>query len=174
VTEGPFVFIEQLGVPADAFGFYHAGIVAAFVATSLAINRVADRVPGHMLLRIGTWLALAGGGLGVGLAAAGAVRPWTLCLALAIFIASLALVYAVAPLRALAATRASTGSAASWRGFLEMSGAMLGSAGVLALHDGTPWPLVSVLALAAVCIAAGDFGARRLDRRPAAAVASQA
>lgn len=167
VTEGPFVFINQLGVPPDVFGFYHAAIVSVFIATNLAVNRYAERIGSRRLLRMGTVLALAGGGLGVLLVATGAIMPWSLSIAFALFVASLALIYAVAPLKALASTKAATGTAASWRGFLEMSGAMLGSAGVTALHDGTPWPLVIMLALAAVCVAVGDLGAGWAERRKA-------
>ena len=83
---------------------------------------------------------------------------------MSLFAMGLAFVYAVAPLQALASTKAATGMAASWRGFLEMSGAMAGSAGVAALHDGTPWPLAIVLAAAAGFIVAGDVGARRYAR----------
>ena len=168
VTEGPFVFIDQLGVPPDIFGFYHAGIVSVFIATNLAVNRYAERIGSRRLLRIGSILAMSGGGLGLILVSTGAILPWTLSIAFALFVASLALIYAVAPLKALASTPAATGVAASWRGFLEMSGAMLGSAGVVALHDGTPWPLVIMLAVCAVCVTAGDVGAQWAERRASA------
>jgi len=163
VTEGPFVLIDQLGVPADVFGYYHAVIVCVFFCTNIVVNRVAARVSGAVLLRLGSVIGLAGGGLGLALVAADALTAVTLVLAMSLFAMSLALVYAVAPLKALAATKAATGMAASWRGFLEMSGAMLGSAGVAALHDGTPWPLMIVLAVAAAAIALGDWGASRLN-----------
>jgi MFS transporter, DHA1 family, multidrug resistance protein len=162
VTEGPFVLINQLGVPADAFGYYHAVIVAAFIATNIIVNRVASRVSGAVLLRLGSLAAVASGGLGLALAAGDALTAYGLVVVMSLFTVSLALIYAVAPLQALASTKAATGMAASWRGFLEMSGGMLGSAGVTALHDGTPWPLVIVLAVAALCVVAGDLGARRL------------
>ena len=156
--------INQLGVPPEEFGYYQAVIVAVFFATNLAVNRYSDRVPGRTLLLLASILALLGGSLGIGLAALDAVVPWSLCAVMTLFAATVALVYAVAPLKAMPATKAATGMAASWRGFLEMSGAMLGSAGVTALHDGTPWPLVMVLAAAAVCIAASNACARLVDR----------
>ena len=40
-----------------------------------------------------------------------------------------------------------------------------------ALHDGTPWPLVIVLAVCAVLIVAGDLGARTVERRAAGVAA---
>ncbi|HKK29484.1 MAG TPA: multidrug effflux MFS transporter [Alphaproteobacteria bacterium] len=171
ITEGPFVLIDQLGVPPEAFGYYHAAIVAVFFVTNLIVNRIGTRVESKVLLRVGSGLAVSGGALGVALATLQAVTPWSLCVALSLFVSSMGLIYAVAPLKALAATRAATGMASSWRGFLEMSGAMAGSAGVRALHDGTPWPLVIVLAVCAVLIVAGDLGARTVERRAAGVAA---
>lgn len=164
VTEGPFVLIDQMGLTPDVFGYHYAAVVAAFIATNLTVNRIAAKVEGALLLRIGSVLALTGGALAVLLAATGWIAPWSLCVAAALFVSSMALVYAVAPLKALASTDASTGMASSIRGCMEMLGAMLGSAGVSALHDGTHWPLVIVMAVAAVCMALGNWGARRVER----------
>jgi len=164
VTEGPFVFISQMGIPADVFGYYHGVIVGMFFVTNLAVNRVSDRVGGARLLRVGSVLAVAGGGLALVLVASDNVSPWSMVVALSLFVSSLGLIYAVAPLRALRATSAATGMAASWRGCLEMCGAIAGSAGVAALHDGTAWPLAIVLAIAAVFVVIGDVGARRYSQ----------
>jgi MFS transporter, DHA1 family, multidrug resistance protein len=162
VTEGPFVFISQMGIPADVFGYYHGAIVGTFFVTNLVVNRISDRVSGAVLLRVGSMLAVAGGGLALLLVATNNVSPWALVAALALFVSSLALIYAVAPLKALRSTTASTGMAASWRGCLEMCGAIAGSAGVAALHDGTAWPLATMMGIAAVFVVVGDVGARRL------------
>jgi DHA1 family bicyclomycin/chloramphenicol resistance-like MFS transporter len=169
VTEGPFVLIDQMGLTPDVFGYYYAAVVACFIATNLTVNRVSKRVEGAALLRLGSVLALSGGGLALLLAATGWIAPWSLCLAVALFVSSMALVYSVAPLKALASTDAATGMASSIRGCLEMLGAMLGSAGVAVLHDGTPWPLVIVMAVAAVCMASGNWGAEQSARRMARA-----
>lgn len=164
VTEGPFVLIDQLGVPADRFGYYHAAIVAAFFCANIAVNRMAARISGPALLRLGSVAAAASGALALGLVATGNMTAYALAAVVSLFAIGLAFVYAVAPLRALASTKAATGMAASWRGFLEMSGAMAGSAGVAILHDGTPWPLAIVLAVAAVFIVIGDVGARTFSQ----------
>lgn len=169
VTEGPFVLIDQMGLTPDVFGYYYAAVVACFIATNLTVNRVAKRVESAVLLRLGSILALSGGGLALLLAATGWIAPWSLCLAVALFISSMALVFAVAPLKALAATDAATGMASSIRGCLEMLGAMLGSAGVTILHDGTVWPLVTVIAVCAACMAAGNWGAEQTARHMARA-----
>jgi MFS transporter, DHA1 family, multidrug resistance protein len=167
VTEGPFVLIEQLGVPADEFGYYYAAIVAVLIVTNILLNRYGSRFEGRTLLRLGSLLSLTGGALGIALGLTGAVTAWSLCIALAFFVASIALVYAVAPLKALSSTPAAAGTASSWRGFLEMSGAMAGSAIVRMLHDGSFWPLVTVLAGASVCIAASELAASIVERRAA-------
>ncbi len=160
VTEGPFVFINQLGVPADAFGYYHGTIIGVFFLTNLVVNRVSARVSGAALLRAGSFAAVSSGALGLVLAAGDLVTPWSMVAVVSLFIVSLALIYAVAPLKALASTKAATGMAASWRGCLEFCGAIAGSAGVAALHDGTAWPLTIMLAVAAVFVVVGDVGAR--------------
>lgn len=168
VTEGPFILIQQLGIPPDDFGYYQAMVVAGFFITNLIVNRVADDVSGRFLLRLGTVAAVIGAGLTLGLVATHTVVAWSLGVSVSFFGMSIGLIYAVAPLKALAATKAATGIAASWRGFLEMSGAMLGSAGIVALHDGTPWPLAIVLAGCAVVILVGDLGARLVEPKAAA------
>jgi hypothetical protein len=93
------------------------------------------------------------------------LAAWSLGIAVSFFGTSIGLIYAVAPLKALASTKAATGMAASWRGFLEMSGAMLGSAGIVVLHDGTAWPLVIMLVATSLVILVGDLGARYAERR---------
>jgi DHA1 family bicyclomycin/chloramphenicol resistance-like MFS transporter len=165
VTEGPFVLIDQMGLTPDVFGYYYAAVVAAFIATNLVVNRIATRVEGAALLRLASVLALSGGALAVMLAATGWSAPWSLCVAAALFVSSMGLVYAVAPLKALASTDAATGMASSIRGCIEMVGAMLGSIGVSALHDGTEWPLVIVLAVAAVCMAVGNWAGHSWETR---------
>ena len=172
VTEGPFVFIRQMGIPAEEFGYYHGTIVGIFFATNLLVNRLSERVSGNTLLRCGSVLALAGGGLAVVLVASATASPWSLVMALGLFVSSLALIYAVAPLKALRSTTAATGMAASWRGCLEMCGAIAGSAGVMALHDGTLWPLAILLAVSALVVVAGDVGARRTSRSAELSVSS--
>ena len=131
------------------------------IATEPLSDALIERISGAGLLRGGSIAAVASGALALGLVAAEAMTAIALVVAMGLFAVALALIYAVAPLQALASTKAATGMAASWRGFLEMSGAMIGSAGVTVLHDGTPWPLAIVLAAAAVVIVAGDVGARR-------------
>ena len=165
ITEGPFVLIQQLGIPPDNFGYYQAMLVVAFFITNLIVNRVADNVSGQFLLRLGTVAALMGAGLALALVASDNLAAWSLGIAVSFFGTSIGLIYAVAPLKALASTKAATGMAASWRGFLEMSGAMLGSAGIVVLHDGTAWPLVIMLVATSLVILVGDLGARYAERR---------
>ncbi len=169
VTEGPFVLIDQLGLPPDVFGYYYGGVVSAFIATNLLVNRYSMRVEGAFLLRLGSLLALSGSAWILVLAISGTVTPWSLCVGVALFVSSMALIYAVAPLKALAATTAATGMASSIRSCVEMLGAMAGSAGVTLLHDGTPWPLATVITISAVCMAAGNWGAEQVGRRAARA-----
>jgi hypothetical protein len=142
-------------------------LVATFFITNLIIIRVADDVSGQFLLRLGTITAITGACLTLGLVEINALVPWNLGASVSFFGISTGLIYAVAPLKAFAATNAATGIAASWRGFLEMSGAMIDSAGIVALHDGTSWPLAIVLAGCAVVILIGDLGARWIDPKAA-------
>ncbi|MDC0361391.1 hypothetical protein OAN80_06520, partial [Alphaproteobacteria bacterium] len=167
ITEGPFILIQQLGIPPDNFGYYQAMLVGSFFVTNLIVNRVADDVSGQLLLRLGTIAAITGACVTLSLVATDTLVAWNLGASVSFFGISTGLIYAVAPLKALASTKAATGIAASWRGFLEMSGAMLGSAGIVALHDGTPWPLAIVLAGCAVVILIGDLGARLIEPKAA-------
>lgn len=167
ITEGSFILIQQLGIPPDNFGYYQAMLVGSFFITNLIVNRVADDVSGQLLLRLGSLAAITGACVTLSLVASDTLVPWNLGASVSFFGISTGLIYAVAPLKALASTKAATGIAASWRGFLEMSGAMLGSAGIVALHDGTPWPLAIVLAGCAVVILIGDLGARLIEPKAA-------
>jgi DHA1 family bicyclomycin/chloramphenicol resistance-like MFS transporter len=75
ITGGPFILIQQMGIPTQHFGYYQAFIVATFFIGSLVSTRLVDHVEIGRLLNIGLGLVLIGGFCFIGLVAAGWLTP---------------------------------------------------------------------------------------------------
>ncbi|MGI9311443.1 MAG: multidrug effflux MFS transporter, partial [bacterium] len=97
ITGGPFILIEQLGVPTEHFGYYQAFIVAAYFIGSLAATRAVHRIETDQLLRAGLVLVGFGGVVFIALAASGAINAATFAIAFALMTLGLGPVFAVAP-----------------------------------------------------------------------------
>ncbi len=154
LTEAPFLFIDRYGVAIERYGLFQAVLVAAYVVGSFVANRIAARVPVERILKAGLALCVLG-------AAAMPAAVWlvegpaSITVAISIFGAGLGLVFATAPVRALAASRGRHGLAAAMLGLWQMGGGALGALAVGLLHDGTAWPMAGVLgACTAVALAA--------------------
>lgn len=156
LTAAPFVYIDRHGVATQSYGLFQAALVAAYVVGSFLANRLVARVPVETILRAGLALCALGA-----VAMPGAIvlaeGPASLTAAMSIFAVGLGLVFATAPVRALAASTGRHGLAAAMLGLMEMGGGALGALAVGLLHDGTAWPMAWVLgactalALAAYC-----------------------
>jgi DHA1 family bicyclomycin/chloramphenicol resistance-like MFS transporter len=154
ITEGPFVYINRMGVATEHYGFYYAAMVLTYFLASLAVNRLAKRHSADWLLAVGLAVGVLGGCLALGLVWADLAGPIGLTLAASIFTGGIGFIFATAPVKALALHTTGRGRAAAIFGAVEMGGGALGALAVGLLHDGTAWPLASVMAAAALLAAA--------------------
>ena len=60
ITIGPFIYIEQLGVATEQYGFYNGAMILCFCTGSFLANRGADRFSARQLLQTGTLIYLSG------------------------------------------------------------------------------------------------------------------
>ncbi len=154
ITGGPFILIRQLGVPTEHFGYYQAFVVASFFVGSLAATRAVGHLDTARLLNIGLALVLAGGAGFIALAAAGRITPASFALAFSIMTLGLGPVFAVAPSKAMLATRRSAGSAAAMLGAIEMGVGGLAAGAVSLLPNDGPWPVgITIAGLMVVTVA---------------------
>jgi DHA1 family bicyclomycin/chloramphenicol resistance-like MFS transporter len=154
ITEGPFVYINRMGVATEHYGFYYAAMVLTYFLASLAVNRLAKRHSADWLLAVGLAVGVLGGCLALGLVWADLAGPIGLTLAASIFTGGIGFIFATAPVKALALHTTGRGRAAAIFGAVEMGGGALGALAVGLLHDGTAWPLVVVMGAATIMAAA--------------------
>jgi DHA1 family bicyclomycin/chloramphenicol resistance-like MFS transporter len=154
ITEGPFVYIERMGVATQDYGYYYAALVLTYFLASLAVNRLAKRHSADRLLALGLAIGVLGGTLALGLTSAGLADPIGLTLAASIVTGGMGFVFATAPVKALALHATGRGRAAAVFGAVEMGGGALGALAVGLLHDGTAWPLALVMGGATLLAAA--------------------
>ena len=163
ITGGPFILIQQLGIPTEQFGYYQAFIVAAYFIGSLVSIRAANHMETGKLLNIGLGLVLLGGVCFLALVAADRVTPNTFALSFSIMTLGLGPVFAVAPSKAMLSTNRSAGSAAAMLGAFEMVVGGLAAGAVSLLPDSSAWPVGITIAGLMVVTLVLAWAARKND-----------
>ncbi len=147
LNEGTFLVITRFGVATEAYGLYHAIIVVAYMAGSLTVGRLADRVQPADFVR----LAMASG-------AAGAVvlllplllgheSLWLVMGGMALYSVSLGFILASGPMCMLAAVDdGPKGSASALVGASQMGAGALAGFIVAFTHDGSAMPMAATIA----------------------------
>ncbi len=153
VTGGPFILIQQFGIPTEIFGYYQAAIVAAYFIGSLVSMRAVNHMETNRLLNIGLVLVLVGGIFFLVVVASGQVTPFTFTFCFSLMTLGLGPVFAVAPSKAMLATNHSAGSAAAMLGAVEMVVGGIAAGAVSLLHNGSAWPVgITIAGLMAVTL----------------------
>ena len=150
ITQGPFLYIDRLGVPTEHYGFFQAAIVTAFFFGSLFANRYVRRLGVERLLQYGLIFILVGGLMLPATLALGWESTVPITASISIYAFALGLFFASAPMRALEEAPGGGGSAAAVLGALEMGGGALAVAVAAHFHDGTAWPMAGTFAASAV------------------------
>ena len=150
ITQGPFLYIDRLGVPTEHYGFFQAAIVTAFFFGSLFANRYVRRLGVERLLQYGLIFILVGGLMLPATLALGWESTVPITASISIYAFALGLFFASAPVRALEEAPGGGGSAAAVLGALEMGGGALAVAVAAHFHDGTAWPMAGTFAASAV------------------------
>jgi DHA1 family bicyclomycin/chloramphenicol resistance-like MFS transporter len=152
VTAAPFVFIDQMGVATDRYGYYYALVLGAFFVGNLLANRAAGRCRSRQLLRAGVAVLVAGGLALILVVYTGGGTPRLLTLAMALYLFGMALIWATSPVMAMAAAPGNAGVASAMLGTLQMAGAALGAFVVGLLHNGSAWALAIAVGAGALAV----------------------
>ena len=161
ITGGPFILIQQMGIPIQHFGYYQAFIVATFFIGSLVSTWLVEQMAIDRLLMVGLGLVLIGGFCFIGLVAADWLTPVSFATSFSIMTLGLGPVFAVAPSKAMLATSTSAGSAAAMLGAIEMGVGGLAAGLVGLLYDGTAWPMgITIAALMLVTLVLAGAASR--------------
>ena len=147
ITAGPFILIEQFGVPTHHYGYYQGIIVAAFFLGSLGANWLASRTRLDTLFAAGLIVyGLGATALSV-LGLLGALTPAPLVITMSLIAFGMGPIFAVGPSFALGFVSRNVGAASALIGSGQMLICGLASGFVTAFHDGTSWPFVCVTML---------------------------
>lgn len=163
ITIGPYIYIDQLGLPPTAFGYFQAVIVMAFSAGSFLAERVATRMTPRRILLVGLYISLAGVGWLIAEIAAGVQGPWPLTGAMSVILFGAGPVFATSPMLAMRAAGPIIGSAAAMIGAIEMVGAGLASGAISVMSSDTAMPLLQIFAVLTPLAALAYVSSRHND-----------
>lgn len=147
LTEGAFLIIQRFSVATEAYGLYHAIIVVAYMAGSLAVGRLAARVQPADFVR----LSMASGASGALVlllpVLLGHESLWVIMAGMALYATSLGFILASGPMCMLAAVEGGPkGSASALAGASQMAAGSLAGFIVAFTHDGTALPMTATIA----------------------------
>mgnify|MGYP003700531827 CR=1 FL=1 len=135
MTDAPFLFIEELQVPPDLFGFLLVFTVAGYASGSYTSGRLAGVLPGRHIILAGTGIAVAAAlmllAFSEELSLARVIGPMTL------YALGFGLTLPASLAGALGPFPRVAGSASALLGFIQMAAAGASSAIVQPLYDGT-------------------------------------
>jgi DHA1 family bicyclomycin/chloramphenicol resistance-like MFS transporter len=157
LTAGPFIYINNQGVPTEDFGVYYFFIVLAYIFGSFLTNRLAHSLDPRVLLSAGIGLMLTGAAFMLWLVVGELENPVLLTTGMALMFLGSAPVFAIGPSRALDATENRAGFASALVGCTEVGVGGVAAAVVTVLHDDTSMPmamtLLGVAVIAAIVLA---------------------
>lgn len=145
----PFIVLRVLGAPATVYGLLFIAVSAAFMGGNLIAARLSPRVGVLAMVRLGSLLVLAGT---LVLLLVALLLPWSLA---GLFVPMTAIAVAQgmsmpnAQAGAVAVAPPLAGAAAGLSGFLQMGLAALVAQLVGLVQDGTPYPMLLVMAVCA-------------------------
>jgi DHA1 family bicyclomycin/chloramphenicol resistance-like MFS transporter len=145
VAGSPFVFIEYFGLSPEQYGLAFASGIIGIMLANATNRRLVSRVSSNRLLLVGTGTSILAGIALVVAASTGIGGLLTIGAALFVFVTMNGFVAANAIAGGLSSVHRATGSAAALIGFMQYGGAMLGSAAVGFLANGTPLPMAGAV-----------------------------
>lgn len=166
-----FVLIDFLDVPASAFGYYFAFIVAGYVSGSFAAGRLSQRLGVDRLILIGTTASAVGGLTMAALAWSGVYHIAAVIAPQMLYMVGVGLVLPQSMAGALAPFPERAGTASALFGFTQMTFASAAGVFVGQLHDGTSRMMALVIACSGLLALAVFIAGRRRETIVAAAAA---
>jgi MFS transporter, DHA1 family, multidrug resistance protein len=151
ISGGAFVVIGVLGVAPENFGFLFVFVAGGFMVGSVVGGKLTKRIGIFGMMRIGVWIGLAAGCLGLGLAVMGVSAVPAVIAPVAMVFFSCALVFPNATAGALGPFPEMAGTASSVASFIQMSlGAGVGAV-VGVVLNGTTTPLFAMIVATTLC-----------------------
>lgn len=169
-TAAPYFITGTLGLSATAYGLCFVLVSLGFMAGSLLTTRLPEGVSLEQKVVAGSALALAAATVALGLALAGVWTVWAL-IGPAVFLGMAnGLAMPSAQAGAVGAVPRLAGTASGLSGFLGTAVAAVATQAAGMLQNGTPYPIVGIMALASA-LALAATAPLLLRRRTAAAPA---
>ena len=140
VTAGPFILIQQHGLPTEYFGYFQGLLVLSYGAGSLLTGRLARHWSGDKLMVLGMVPAVSGGVALLAIVFGGWETPALLALSLSVMAFGDGPVFATTPTLAMNASSGRTGPAAAMLLAIEVGMGSLAALSVGVFHDGTSRP----------------------------------
>lgn len=152
VTGAPFVLMDMMGVPTEEFGYYQAGIVAAFFLGSVLASRLADHWEASSLMALGVALVVIGAAALALVVVSGISDPVTLTGAYSVMTFGMGPLFAVAPSRALRSIDGQAGTASAMLSGIEQCMAGIAAVMISLFNDGTARPMAFMCVALAVLL----------------------
>jgi DHA1 family bicyclomycin/chloramphenicol resistance-like MFS transporter len=147
ITAGPFIVVDQYGLPTPFVGFFQALAVACFMASSLLTGKLVRRCPIQRILALGVVIAVLGCMVLAVAVFGGFETPGMLALSIALFAFADGPIFSTTPTLAMNATNSRTGPAAAMLLAIQLGVGSLAALAVSVLHDGTTRPFAATMTL---------------------------
>jgi DHA1 family bicyclomycin/chloramphenicol resistance-like MFS transporter len=150
ISGSSFVLIDTLKMAPDHFGFAFGFVVVGFMVGSHLGGRWVKRLGVERLVALGGRMAMGTGTLALALNVIGPVSIFTVIVPMALYLVSVGLILPSSTAGAIAPYPTMAGAASALVGFVQMMMAAAAGALVGRLFDGTPVPMMAVVALCGV------------------------
>ncbi len=155
ISGSSFVLVDYFGVLPQHFGYFFTIVVVGYVAGTFTGGKLSRRYSGHQLLSAGSALALIAAVAMVVIAGLELYQLSWVMAAMGLCSAAVGLIMPQAMAGGLAPYPQMAGTAASLMGFVQMVTAGLAGIAVGVFHDGSPAPMLLIIAAMAVLAALG-------------------
>lgn len=149
-SAAPYVMVDVLGRPPTEYGFYFVSVSLSFMAGNFISARISPRVGMDRMIVIGSLLVLAGCLASVGLMAFLPWHPWELFVPAVVVAFGNGFTIPNSMAGALGSDPSAAGTASGLSGFMQMLIAAVFAQAAGSLQDGTPFPMLLCMTLAAV------------------------
>lgn len=146
LAASPFVYIELYGVSELQYGLLFACNIATIIVFTGLGNRFVRRTGSHRLLGLAMGVMLVATLLLLGLAQAGRAPLWLVVVSIMLFVGTNGVVAANSMALVMARFSAISGSVSALAGSIRFGSGALSGVAVSFLHDGTAWPMFTVIA----------------------------
>lgn len=151
ITAGPFILINNHGLPTQHFGYFQAVLVLGFAFGAYWANRLVKNTSIETILNLGFIFLVAGALVLVSVTYNAHDTITNLCLGMFIIALADGLIFSTTPTLAMEASDSPTGSAAAMLVTIEMGAGSLAAFSVGIFHDGSARPFGLTVAALVGC-----------------------